>query len=193
MPTMPNLVKNCRLTEVREDEALAIGSLLDKVWPKPDRGPVERAEQLKRLGQDYTGSAAAGPISHLIWDEDRVIAHALTFQRMVKSSTGELSVLALAMVGSDPACRGQGLGASVVEAALARVDGKTFSSCLFQTSHDVRPFYERYGACLVENRIVNSLSETDPQANPFWHEVVMRYPSDGPWPEGEIDLVGSGY
>lgn len=191
--TMPNPVKTCRLTEIREDVALAAGTLLDKVWPKPDRGPVERAEQLKRYGQDYSGPEDEGPISHLIWDDKQVIAHALTFCRRVKTSGGEIPVLALAMVGSDPTYRGQGLGAAVANAALARVDGRTFPFCVFQTSFAVQPFYERLGAALVENRIYNSLSESDPKANPFWHDVVMRYPAEGDWPEGDIDLVGSGY
>lgn len=193
MRTMSNTIKNCRLTEIREDEALAAGELLAAVWPKPDRGAVERSEQLKRLGQDYVGPAKQGPISHLIWHEDRVVAHALTFGRRVRTATGELSVLALAMVGSDPACRGQGLGAAVVEAALARVQADAFPYCLFQTSFAVQPFYERLGGCLVTNPIVNSRSETDPTANPFWDDVVMRYPSTGVWPGGPIDLCGRGY
>lgn len=193
MRTMPYAVKTCRLTEIREDEALAAGALLDKVWPKPDRGPVERAEQLKRLGQDYNGPETEGPISHLIWDDHRAIAHALTFRRVLKTTGGPLPVLALAMVAADPDYRGKGLGAAVVKASLARVDGKAFSACLFQTSFAVRPFYERLGACLVENRIVNSASESDPAANPFWDDVVMRYPADAGWPDGEIDLCGRGY
>lgn len=193
MRAMSIPVKACRLTEIREDEALAAGELLDKVWPKPDRGPVERAEQLKRLGQDYSGPDSQAPISFLIWEDDRVIAHSLTFARMIGSQSGDLSVLALAMVGSDPDCRGRGLGAAVVEAALSRVDNRSFEVCLFQTSFAVRPFYERLGACLVENPIINSLSEADPQANPFWDDVVMRYPADAAWPEGEIDLRGRGY
>lgn len=193
MRTMPHSVKNCRLPEIREDVALAAGTLLDKVWPKPDRGPVERAEQLKRLGQEYDGPAEEAPISHLIWDDKQVIAHALTFCRRVRTAEGEMPLLALAYVGADPTYRGQGLGATVVSAALSRVDGSTFPFCLFQTSFAVQSFYDRIGATLVENRIYNSLSETDPEASPFWDDVVMRYPSEGNWPEGEIDLVGRGY
>lgn len=56
----------------------------------------------------------------------------------------------------------------------------------------MRPFYEKLGACLATNRIVNSLGD-DPQASPFWDEIILRYPKDRQWPEGEIDLRGPGY
>jgi len=56
----------------------------------------------------------------------------------------------------------------------------------------VRPFYEKLGAVVVDNRIVNSLAD-NPAANPFWDEVVMRYPAGGDWPSGAIDLRGPGY
>lgn len=193
MKTMPPPVKSRRLAEIREDEALAAGELLAAVFVRPDRGPVERAEQLKRIGREYDGPAAQGPVSHTVWDGDTVVAHALTFGRTVRTDAGELPVLALAMVAADPQRRGQGLGAAIVRAAFARIDSGEFPFSLFQTSHAVRPFYERHGCVVVENEIVNSLSETDPQANPFWDEIVMRYPAGGDWPAGTIDLYGRGY
>ena len=72
------------------------------------------------------------------------------------------------------------------------VDHGPFAHSLFQTSHEVRPFYEKLGAGLVTNRIVNSLAD-DPTENPFWDEVVMRYPAAKHWPAGEIDLRGPGW
>jgi len=56
----------------------------------------------------------------------------------------------------------------------------------------VRPFYEKLGACLVTNRIFNSLGN-DPEKNPFWDEIAMRYPAAKHWPAGQIDLRGPGY
>jgi hypothetical protein len=44
----------------------------------------------------------------------------------------------------------------------------------------------------VTNPIVDSLA-ADPSVNPFWDEVVMRYPAVKHWPEGEIDLRGPGF
>ena len=193
MKVMRHNVRPCRLTEVREDEALAAGELIAAVWPKPDRGPVERAEQLKRMGQQHAGPNSRAPISFLVWRGERVVAHALTFARTVKSEQGELPVMALAMVASDPACRGEGLGAAVAEAALGRVDAGAVPFALFQTSHTVRPFYEQLGCRVVENRVVNSLSESNPEANPFWDDLVMRYPGGDGWPSGTIDLCGRGY
>ena len=75
---------------------------------------------------------------------------------------------------------------------LGSIERGIFPFSLFQTSHKVRPFYEKLGATLVTNRIVDSLGD-DPMASPFWDEVALRYPKDRPWPEGEIDLRGPGY
>ncbi|QDT69720.1 Acetyltransferase (GNAT) family protein [Planctomycetes bacterium MalM25] len=193
MLTMPLPVRPHRLTEIREDEALAIGRMLAMVWPKPDRGAVERAEQIKRYGVEYSGPIDLAPISYVVWEGEEAAAHALTFERTVATPTGEIPVMALAMVAADPACRGKGYGAAVAQAAFERVDAGDFPFALFQTSHAVQPFYERLGCRLVENRIVNSLSESDPAANPFWDDIVMRYPGGGEWPEGDIDLRGRGY
>jgi len=101
-------------------------------------------------------------------------------------------VMALAGVCSAPDRRGQGLGKAVVQASLGLVDGGVYQVSLFQTSRKVFPFYEKLGARLVTNRIVNSLAP-DPAANPFWDEVAMSYPASVPWPEGPIDLLGPGY
>ncbi len=193
MLTMSQPVRAHRLTEIREDELLAIGRMLASVWPKPDRGPVERAEQLKRVGVDYSGPAGQAPISFVVWDGDQPMAHSLTFGRKVATSSGELDVMALAMVAADPVCRGKGYGVAVAQASFERVNAGDFAFSLFQTSHKVQSFYERLGCKLVENRVVNSLSESEPEANPFWDDVVMRYPAEGDWPEGDIDLRGRGY
>ncbi|MEN0111361.1 MAG: GNAT family N-acetyltransferase [Planctomycetota bacterium] len=182
-----------RLTEIRPDEALAAGTLIHRVWPRPDRGPVERAEQLTSLGATYDGSEERGPESALVFDADRVIAHALSFARTVQTTDGPVTVLALAMVASDPDYRGQGLGDAVVRAAFERVDSGAFPLCLYQTSFPVERFYQRFGACRVENRILNSQHGEDQDTNPFWDDLVMRYPATAPWPGGDVDLCGPGY
>jgi hypothetical protein len=88
--------------------------------------------------------------------------------------------------------RGRGLGELVVRAAFALVDEGQFEFALFQTNRRTQPFYEKFGAAPVTNPVINSLA-AEPTANPFWDEVVMRYPADGNWPAGTIDLRGPGY
>ena len=75
-----------------------------------------------------------------------------------------------------------------------------FPAGLFQTTPAVRRFHEKLGACVVENRIVNSFAARwgqrrgpDFAERPFRDGVVMRYPKSAHWPEGEIDLLGPGY
>ncbi|MEM9660155.1 MAG: hypothetical protein AAF961_17460, partial [Planctomycetota bacterium] len=98
----------------------------------------------------------------------------------------------LARVCSHPEHRGCGLGELVVRAAFGVVDDGEFPWSLFQTTYPVQAFYNKLGAQLVKNPIVNSLGE-DPQANPFWDEIIMRYPAKADWPKGVIDLLGPGY
>jgi predicted N-acetyltransferase YhbS len=125
-------------------------------------------------------------------DAPVAIASALAAPRTIRSSSGEMTVLALARVCTAPDHRGEGLGARVVRAALGLVDRGLYPFALFQTTPDVRAFYERLGASVIENQFINSRGE-DPSANPFWSEVILRYPAGPNWPEGTIDLLGPAY
>jgi len=114
-------------------------------------------------------------------------------------------VAGLAKVCTDSTCRKKGLGATVVRAVFDLVDQKgvapkeqqevrqkDFRFALFQTTCEVQPFYEKLGACTVDNPVVNSQSD-NPKDSPFWNGVVMRYPASEGWPTEEIDLQGPGY
>jgi hypothetical protein len=174
------------------EQARAIGDLLVRIWPKPNVTVEDRSQQQLAFGQSYAGPEPLAPRSYVVLDGDRVIAHALVFARTIRTDAGEMTIAALARVCSEPELRGQGLGEAVVRAAFAPVDRGDFPFALFQTTRNVRPFYERLGAVLVDNPITNSLAD-GPKTNPFWDEVVMRYPSTGAWPPGTIDLRGPGY
>jgi predicted N-acetyltransferase YhbS len=175
------------LTEV---EALPVAKLLVKVFP---RRPLEdRLALFVSQYRDYDGPEEFYPRSMIIRDGERVVAHAAVPPRTIGTSEGDFKIAALALVATDPDYRGQRLGQAVVRAVFDLVDHGPYAYSLFQTSHKVRPFYEKLGAGLVTNRIVNSLAD-EPTANPFWDEVVMRYPAAKHWPEGEIDLRGPGF
>lgn len=173
-------------------DARAIADLLCLVWPKPEKTADIRQEQLLELGYCYRGPAVQHPRSFVIREGDRVIAHAGLLPRTICTQEGDITVAGLSRVCSDPEFRGKGLGELVVREVFSLIDAGVFRFSLFQTSHKVRPFYEKLGATLVANRIVNSLSD-DGLVCPFWDDVVLRYPRDRYWPEGEIDLRGPGY
>jgi GNAT superfamily N-acetyltransferase len=177
---------------ISEPDARAIAELLVRVWPRPEKTVATRMADLLILWNDYHGPEAEFPRSFVIRENRRLIAHAAALPRKIGTSDGDITIMGLAQVCSDPELRGRGLGEAVVRAAFDTVDHGPFAHSLFQTSHKVRPFYEKLGACLVTNRIFNSLGD-DPAKNPFWDEVVMRYPAVKPWPEGDIDLRGPGY
>jgi GNAT superfamily N-acetyltransferase len=173
-------------------QAQAIGELINQVWPKPNMTAELRAEQQIELGKQFLGERGPAPRAVVLLDGQRLVAHASIFPRVIGTDEGEMLIGGLARVCTDPAMRGHGLGEQVVREAFKLVDAGQFDAALFQTKQSVRPFYEKLGCTLVQNRIVNSLGD-DPAANPFWDEVVMRYPSSASWPPGTIDLCGAGY
>ncbi len=173
-----------------EAEARPVAELLAKVFPR--RGLDERLAKFVNDWRDYRGPEATYPRSMIIREGGRVLAHAAAAPRTISTREGELTILALALVATDPAARGRKLGQAVVRAAFELVDHGPFSHALFQTTDVVRPFYEKLGAGVVTNKFVNSLAD-DPTKNPFWDEVVMRYPAAKHWPTGEIDLRGPGW
>jgi predicted N-acetyltransferase YhbS len=176
-----------RLTE---GEARPVAELLVKVFPR--RSLDERLGRLMDEWRDYHGPEAEFPRSMIIREGGRVVAHAAALPRTIGTREGDMTIVALAQVCTDPAERGRKLGQAVVRAVFDLVDHGPFPHSLFQTSHQVRPFYDKLGAGLVTNPIINSLGD-DPEKNPFWDEVAMRYPAAKHWPEGEIDLRGPGY
>lgn len=173
-----------------DTDARAVAELLVKVWTR--RTFEERIERLQNEWRDYTGPEAIYPRSFVIRDGSRVIAHAAALPRTIGTSEGDLTIVALAQVCSDPELRGRKLGQAVVRAVFDLVDHGPYEHSLYQTSHTVRSFYEKLGAGLVTNRIYNSLG-SNPELNPFWDEIAMRYPAVKHWPEGDIDLRGPGY
>src|SRR5690606_30487167 len=179
--------------ELPYDVATSAGELLVKTWPRPGVTVPMRAEQLLAPGRDYTGPPEFAPRSVVIRRDGRVVAHAMLFSRTVSTTAGEMTLAGLSKVCVDAALRGQHLGERVVRTAFEPVDREVFPFALFQTASAVRPFYISLGATDVTNHCINSLAD-DPQANPWWDDVVLRYPAARPgWPEGEIDLRGPGF
>ncbi len=192
LTTMPPVIETWDARTLTPAQAQAIGELICLVWPKPNVTVEDIAAQSLALGREYCGPDAQTPRSYVVLKERRLLAHALVFGRTIRTADGEMTIAALARVCADPGSRGEGLGEAVTRAAFAAVDRGEFAFSLFQTSEQVRPFYEKLGAVAVDNPIINSLAE-GPKTNPFWHQETMRYPAHGQWPSGTIDLRGPGY
>ncbi len=185
-------VESLDVRQLTETDAQAIAELLVSVWRKPGKNVEYRRRQMKSLGDSYDGPDKLAPRSFIIRESARIIAHATFLSRMITTSTGPLRIAGLARVCTDPNFRGQKLGEKVVRAVFELVDKKLFPYALFQTTPEVQPFYEKMGACIVKNPIINSMNG-DLHVSPFWDKVIMRYPQDGDWPQGVVDLCGPGY
>ena len=103
----------------------------------------------------------------------------------------EVEVMGIGDVCVYPEFRGKGLGASIVKSAFARIDANQYPFCIFQTG--VPRFYEKLGCKVIENKIINSNNQEDPNANPFWEEYAMIYPATFLWSSGTIDLLRPGF
>lgn len=177
---------------ISKADARAIAELVVSIWPKVGRNVETFTDEILDQWKDYRGPENQYPRSFAAREGGRLIAHASVYPRTIATSKGNITVLALARVCTDPSVRRRKLGDAVARATFALVDNGTFPFSLFQTTKDVRPFYERLGAVVIDNTFVNSMAD-DPKADPFWAEVRMRYPATGNWPKGEIDLCGPGW
>jgi predicted N-acetyltransferase YhbS len=177
---------------ITEHDARAVATLLIRIWPKPGRTVETLTDDILAKHRAYAGPDEERPRLFVIRDGERVIACSQAHPRTIGTTAGDMTVLALARVCTDPDARGQHLGQQVVRAAFDLVDHGPYKFALFQTGEKVRPFYEKLGCVTADNRFINSLAD-DPQKNPFWDTAIMRYPAGPGWPVGEIDTRGPGW
>jgi GNAT superfamily N-acetyltransferase len=181
-------------TDLSRDEIGAIVSLVYGFWPSKDKTIPELVEAFPDIGKKYRVSypqIRLPSLRYVVWDKDKAVAHALTFERPIITGAGEISVMALSGVCVLPSYQGKGLGAEIVRRTFGRIHGGEFGVSLFQTT--IPAFYKKLDATLVTNRFVNSRNKKDPDANPWNDEWVMMYPRSYSWPQGTIDLNGPGY
>lgn len=172
--------------------AAAINSRMLQAWPHLREQPEGKIDFLLNRWTGYHGPDAQRPQYHLVFQDHELIALAHSFARTIRAEDRPIPVLGLANVCVANRAKGRGYGRLVVEAAFDRVARDGFQFCVFQTTPAVEPFYERLGAVRVANRFYNSLGANS-SANPFWEPLAMRYPAEGAWPDGPIDLLGPGY
>ena len=180
-------------SELTRADALAIGELLVRIWPKPGVTVENRANKLQTNWGDTDAPVEIASRSFVIRDSGLVIGHAMVFPRTIGTTSGDMTIAALGLVCTDPDYRGQKLGEHLVRAAWHGVDVGLMPFSLFQTSARAKKFYDRFGCLLVDNPVIDSTSDS-PDRCPFKDDHIVRYPGSGRnWPEGPIDLRGPGY
>jgi predicted N-acetyltransferase YhbS len=185
-------IETLDMRKISESDARAAATLVCAIWPKPDRTAESMAANMIEQWKAYDGPEAQFPRAFMIREAGRAIAHATAVPRTIGTSAGDITILALARVCTDPAVRGRRLGLAMARAAFELVDNGAFPYSLFQTTEPIKPFYERLGAVAIDNRCINSTAE-DPAAPAFWSPVIMRYPAKPGWPAGDIDVRGPGW
>src|SRR5262245_47973823 len=99
---------------INESDARIIAELVVSIWPKPGRTVESFTNDILMQWKDYRGPEDEHPRSFVIRDGRRVIAHSTGFPRIVGTSQGDMTILALARVCTDPAVRGKKLGQAIV-------------------------------------------------------------------------------
>ncbi|HEY2988470.1 MAG TPA: GNAT family N-acetyltransferase [Candidatus Binatia bacterium] len=180
--------------DLSRGEISAVVSLLWNFWPNEDKTIDQVVEAFPEVGKQYRDAypqVRLPSLHYVVWDGNKAVAYALTFERPVITNGGELSVMALSGVCVWPSYQGRGLGAEIVRRAFGRIDAGEFAVSLFQTT--IPAFYEKLGATSVTNSFANSRHKEHGSTNPWRYDSVMIYPKSYPWPEGPIDLNGPGY
>jgi predicted N-acetyltransferase YhbS len=177
--------------QIDRDAAVAIVSLTNSIWPSLLQTEAELVEQLLERAVAPDGPVESRKSRFVAYQGSRIIAHSRVFVRRILTSRGEMDVLGLAGVCTDPEFREHGLGKAVVRKALEKRTLFGLEVCLFQTG--VISFYESLGGRTIDNPFVNRADPVLPDSNPWWDEAVMIIPATAEWPAGTIDLGGKGY
>ena len=184
---VPGAVAAADLDAVRAMRARAFRGM----FPEADAVEAVRLRERARRHWVEGRDAERGALMHVVVVDGVFVAGAHSFLRTIGTRSGDLDVLALAGVATEPARQCAGYGTAVVLDAFARLKRGEARVCLFQTG-PARAFYERRGCTVVSNRFVNGAGNP-PDASPWIDDWVMRYPAAADWPEGELDLRGPGY
>ncbi len=172
----------CR--ELSQKRAIEIITMINSIWPPKDiLSEIQYSERYiaKNENNDLI----------LYLDSGKIFAHAMSFIREIKTDYGLMKILAIKGIAVKPEYRDKNFGKKIVLDAFSSLDTKNLNLSLFQTG--VPSFYKKLGARTVKNRFINSLNSEDPQSNPWWDKEVMIYPGSAEFPDGVIDLLGSGY
>jgi len=158
-------------------------ALISRVWP-------EWSDDISVMAQGLVNAMREDPTLQVLvaWQQEHIVGQAQLFQRVVRTSEGQIPILALSGLCSDPRLRNQGIGKNLVQRAFEEVNLSHYPICLFQT--DAPGFFFAFGAREVTNRFINRRNRRSPESNPWWQPSVMIYPDSQKWPEGEIDLNG---
>lgn len=157
--------------------------LIGRVWP-------EWAEDPSAMAQGLVNVMREDPTFQVLvaWQGEHVVGQAQLFQRVIRTERGQVPVLALSCLCSDPRQRHHGIGGRLVTRTFEEVELSHYPVCLFQT--DSPGFFEEFGAREVKNPFVNRRNRHAGDLNPWWQQAVMIYPAWDHWPEGVIDING---
>jgi GNAT superfamily N-acetyltransferase len=174
----------CATNQEAEKYFLQIVKHLFSIWPP--KNPHETAEDRLPIFQKAHEGLFERDI--IAFEGNDIIGFARIFARPILVNGKQMSNMALENVSVQPKYRGLNIGALLVKEAFSFVDSQIFECSLFQTK--VAGFYEKLGARIVTNPIINSLNA---EKKPFWDPHILVYPKTYETGIGEIDLLGDGY
>lgn len=171
--------------DLSKSQIVSINTLTENTWPENATQSSEE-EKVNEFRARFPKKTC-----HCVFEGKELIGYAESFPIHIKIVNKEADVMGIGAVCVNPEYRGKGLGALLVNSAFSRVDNNEYPLCIFQTG--VSHFYLKLGCKIITNKIINSRNAEAPNANPFWDEYTMIYPTTFLWPSGIIDLLGPGF
>src|SRR4051812_2773867 len=83
---------------INEADARAIAELIVSIWPKIGRTVETFTAEILTQWRDYRGPEDEYPRSFLIREAGRVVAHSSAYPRTIGTTSGDMTILALARV-----------------------------------------------------------------------------------------------
>ncbi|MCB5908805.1 GNAT family N-acetyltransferase [Streptomyces pinistramenti] len=117
-------------------------------------GVCERTDAAAAFWVPPEGQAKAVPDANTIQELQEILGdRALLFRDAAEAAaehSAQESHWYLAVIGADPAARGQGHGAALLRSGLAKADAAGLPVCLESSKPSNLPFYERFGFTVCE-------------------------------------------
>ncbi len=174
----------------RELSTLEIKKILELlllVWPPHNGMPA-----IEKMIKEYeNGNQISFHKVLLHYNNNELVGHTEIFHREIIINSRVIPILALAGVCVSPVLRGKNIGFEMVRKAFEYVDNGTYNLSIFQTN--VPEFYLKLNCKLINNRFINSKSETNVNFNPWRDPNVMIYPNSYEIGKNIIDLNGECY
>jgi len=126
----------------------------------------------------------------IIADNNKVIAHVATIERMITVGAAAVRIAAVANVGVAPKYRGRGLCSKAIKAAMAEAKCRNYDAGLLFCQQHTAGLYARNGWIEIPGMQVTFMKNNKPTKLPSDRSVMFFPINLSEFPQGPADLNG---